>query len=227
MAMIRTILMDVDNTLLDFNKCASACMAEGLRELGLEYRPEMFPAFTDINDRLWAEIEQNRLTREGLHHIRWPWIFDKLGIEADGIAFERRFCELLFDSHEPVDGAVELLQYLSGKYDVYVASNASYAQQSNRLTLAGMAPFFKGLFVSSDLGAQKPSQAFFTACMERLGNPPKEEVLLIGDSLTADMRGGVDFGIATCWYNHNHQPRDIDLPVDYIVDHLREIQNIL
>lgn len=225
--MIRTILMDVDNTLLDFNKCASACMEEGFRDFGLEYRPEMFPAFLGINDRLWQEIEQDRLTREGLHHIRWPWIFDKLGVQADGVAFERRFCELLFDSHQPVDGAMELLRYLSGKYQVYVASNSSYAQQSNRLARAGMLPFLKGLFVSSELGAPKPSQAFFARCMERLGNPPKDEVLLIGDSLTADMQGGVDFGIPTCWYNHNHLPRDTGLPVDYIVEHLREIQDIL
>lgn len=225
--MIRTILMDVDNTLLDFNKCASASMAEGFRDFGLEYRPEMFPIFLDINDRLWREIEQDQLTRDGLHRIRWPWIFDKLGIEADGIAFERRFCELLFDSHEPVEGAMELLRYLSGKYDVYVASNSSYAQQFNRLTLAGMMPFLKGLFVSHELGAPKPSQAFFDICMERLGNPPKEEVMLIGDSLTADMQGGVDYGLPTCWYNHNHQPRNIGLPVDHIVEHLWEIQNIL
>lgn len=225
--MFRTILMDVDNTLLDFNKCAAACMEKGFQDLGLEYRSEMFPVFLRINDYLWQEIENDHLTREGLHQIRWPWIFDKLGVQADGVAFEERFCKLLFDSHEPVEGAMELLRYLSGKYDVYVASNASYAQQANRLTLAGMMPYLKGLFVSSELGARKPSQAFFALCMERLGNPPKDQVLLIGDSLTADMRGGVDFGLPTCWYNHNHQPRDAALPIDHVVEHLWEIQDIL
>lgn len=225
--MIRTILIDIDNTLLDFNKCAASSMAGAFQEFGLTYRQEMFPVFLEINDYLWREIEQSQLTREGLHHIRWPWIFDKLGISADGIAFERRFCALLFDSHEPVEGALELLQYLSGKYAVYAASNASTAQQKNRLALAGLLPYIRDLFVSQEIGSPKPSKAFFEACLRRLGDPPKDEILLIGDSLTADMQGGVDFGIRTCWYNHNHASHDIPLPVDYIADHLPEIQTFL
>lgn len=225
--MIRIILLDVDNTLLDFNKCSAASIQEGFREFGLTYRPEMFPVFLDINDRLWYEIEQGRLTREGLHNIRFPWIFDKLGIDADGVAFERRYAQLLHESHIPVDGAPELLEYLSGTYDLYVASNASEEQQAHRLRLAGMLRYFKGMFVSQEIGAPKPSRAFFERCMERLGDPPKEEVLLIGDSLTADMQGGVDFGLRTCWYNHNHLPRDTAPPVDYTVDHLREIMELL
>lgn len=226
-AMLTTILIDVDNTLLDFNKCASQSMAAGLAELGIPYRPEMFPEFLRINDHLWYEIEQGRLTREGLHRIRWPWIFDKLSIDADGVAFEERFCALLYESHEPVDGALEALQYLSGKYRVYVASNAATSQQTHRLDLAGMLPYLKGLFISQEIGAPKPSREFFERCVERLGGPPKEEVLLLGDSLTADMRGGVDFGLKTCWYNHNGASHDIPLPVDYIIDRMEDVKKIL
>ncbi len=225
--MISTILIDVDNTLLDFNKCAEASITQGFHELGIPCPQMLFPQFHRINDLLWREIEQGRLTREGLHNIRWPWIFDALGVSADGIAFERRFRQLLFDSHEPVDGAPEALRYLSGKYAVYVASNSSEDQQANRLRLAGMLPCIRGLFVSQQLGAPKPSSAFFEKCMERLGNPPKEEVLLLGDSLSADMRGGVDFGLRTCWYNHNGASHDIGLPVDFIIDRMADVKKIL
>ena len=225
--MIRTILIDIDNTLLDFHKCADRCIRQGFRELGLPYTDRTFPTFITINDQLWRDIEQGRLTREGLRQVRWDRIFRELDLRADGVAFERRYAQLLHESHIPVDGAPELLEYLSGTYDLYVASNASEEQQAHRLRLAGMLRYFKGMFVSQEIGAPKPSRAFFERCMERLGDPPKEEVLLIGDSLTADMQGGVDFGLRTCWYNHNHLPRDTAPPVDYTVDHLREIMEIL
>lgn len=225
--MIRIILLDVDNTLLDFNRCAAGAMEAGFRELGLPFRPEMLPVFLSINNRLWYEIEQGRLTRDGLHQIRWPWIFDKLGLTADGVAFERRFGQLLHESHEPVEGAPELLEYLSGKYALYVASNAAAEQQAHRLALAGMLPRFRGLFVSQEIGAAKPSREFFQRCMERLGNPPKDEVLLIGDSLTADIAGGAAFGLRTCWYDHDRLPHDAAPEADYIVDHLLEIPRFL
>ena len=225
--MIRTILIDIDNTLLDFHKCADACIRRGFRELGLPYTDRTFPTFITINDDLWRDIEQGRLTREGLRQVRWDRIFRELDLRADGVAFEDRFGELLFESHEPVEGALEALRYLSGKYAVYAASNASYAQQRHRLELAGMLPYIRDIFASREIGAAKPTPAFFAACLERIGNPPKDEVLLLGDSLTADVEGGIAFGLHTGWYNHAGAPHDIALPVDFIVDHLSQIPQYL
>lgn len=223
--MIRIVLIDVDNTLLDFDRCAAYAIETGMREVGLPYTEETYPAFREINERLWREIEKGNLKREGLTGIRWPWIFDRLGIRADGTAFEERFVRHLYDSHETVDGARELLEYLSGKYEVYAASNAPAGEQESRLTKAGLHPYLKGLFISQELGHPKPSREFFEACFRLLGEPPRDEVLLIGDSLTADMRGGVEFGIHTCWFNHDGRSHDIDLPVERIADRLEEIRS--
>ena len=122
---------------------------------------------------------------------------------------------------------MEALRYLSGKYAVYAASNASYAQQRHRLELAGMLPYVREIFASRELGAAKPTAAFFTACLERIGNPPKDEVLLLGDSLTADVEGGIAFGLHTGWYNHAGASHDIALPVDFIVNRLSQIPQYL
>lgn len=225
--MIRTILIDIDNTLLDFHKCADACIRQGFREWGLPYESHTFSTFLTINDSLWRQIEQGTLDRAGLALVRFPAIFRALGIEADGVAFERRFARLLCSSHEPVEGAPELLRYLAGKYPVYAASNSLHRQQVQRLELAGMAPYLKDLFTSERMGAQKPTAAFFAACMEKLGNPPKDEVLLIGDSLSADIGGALDFGIRAGWFNHDHASRDIGLPVEFIAEHLSEIPQYL
>ena len=140
--MIRTVLIDIDNTLLDFDRCAEASIRQGLAELGIPWPEGMFPVFRRVNDTLWREIEKGNLTRPGLRAIRWPWIFDRFGIDADGEAFEDRFVQLLWDSHEPVDGAEEVLRHLSARYAVYAASNAPAGEQENRLRLAGFDRWF-------------------------------------------------------------------------------------
>ena len=189
--MIKTVLMDIDNTVLDFDRCAESSIRQGLTELGIPCPEGMFPVFREINDILWREIEKGNLTRAGLRAIRWPWIF------------EDRFVRLLWDSHEPVDGAEEVLRQLSARYALYAASNAPAGEQQNRLRLAGFDRYFRGLFISQEMGAPKPSQAFFDACFARLGDPPREEVLLIGDSLTADIQGAVAYGLPCCWFDHD------------------------
>ena len=225
--MIRTVLIDIDNTLLDFHKCADACLRQGFSEWGLPYRADTFSTFLTVNDRLWHEIEQGRLDREGLGKVRFPTIFRALGIAADGEAFEARFAQLLCLSHEPVEGAMELLRYLAGKYPVYAASNSRHDQQVQRLGLAGMTPFLQEIFTSERLGAPKPSAAFFSACLAAIGNPPKDEVVLIGDSLEADIRGALDFGIRAGWFCYAGQPRDSGLPVEFTVRRLSEIPQYL
>ena len=153
--MIRTVLIDIDNTLLDFDRCAEASIRQGLAELGLPWPKGMFPVFRRVNDTLWREIEKGNLTRPGLRAIRWPWIFDRFGIDADGEAVEDRFVQLLWDSHEPVDGAEEVLRHLSARYAVYAASNAPAGEQENRLRLAGFDRYFQGLFIFYFIGKRR------------------------------------------------------------------------
>jgi 2-haloacid dehalogenase len=223
---IRYILMDVDNTLLDFDRCAESAMRRALDEAGLPWEARMFPVFTVRNNALWEQVEQGSITAETLYRIRWNLIFEELGIPADGQAFEGRFHAFLAESHETVPGAEALVRYLSGRYAVYVASNASYAQQARRLELAGLREYIRELFVSQRVGFSKPDPRFFAHCLTALNAAP-EETVLIGDSLSADIRGGLDAGLHTCWYNPAGRVPDETCRPEWTVRKLEEIRRIL
>jgi len=223
--MIEAILLDVDNTLLDFNACARESMISACQALDVSWSEAMFSVFLRVNDALWREIEAGRLTVEELYRRRWSSIFRELGIPGDGEAFERCFLSYLEESACPVEGALELVAYLSEKYTLCVASNAPYEQQCGRLARAGLLPWFQHLFISERIGAAKPSKAFFDACLAELALE-REEVMIIGDSLTADIQGGADYGLKTCWFCPDGlEPKLV--PADHRVSTLTEIKSFL
>lgn len=226
--MVKAVFLDVDNTLLDFDKCGAAAMRQGFEELGFPFEERMyFDTFANINEPLWKKIERGELTKEVLFAIRWNLVFDALGIKGDGPAFEKRFHDILLSTAIPVDGAVELAAYLHEKYTVCVASNAFYHQQVRRLTLAGIAPYIDHYFISERLGADKPNKAFFDAALASLPGIQPDECIMIGDSLTADIAGGANAGIPTVWFNRLNVPVPKDCKADDIVTSLAEIQHIL
>lgn len=199
--MIKAVLIDIDDTVLDFNKCAAWAMQIAMEENGLKYDSSMFPVFRRVNNGFWSRLEKNEITFEYLVANRFNAIFKDLGITFDGTIIESRFRELLHESTEEVDGARDLLVYLHEKYKIYAVSNALQAQQENRLKKDGLIKYFDGIYTSEMLGASKPSHAFFDAFFARVGDLKKDEVVLIGDSLSADISGGKKYGLMTCWFN--------------------------
>lgn len=225
--MLTTVLIDVDNTLLDFNKCVKETIGVMFKRHNLELSDAVFPVFKEVNDMLWLRIEAGELDRQGLYKVRWKMIFERLGIDKDGPSFENEFRLAFSESKQTVEGAYELLEYLSKKYTVCAASNASAWQQNKRLRNTDMMKYLTHLFISEELGAPKPKKEFFDKCLERLGNIPKEEVVLIGDSLSADINGGVAYGIKTIWFNYDNAPVTDDIRADIIVNSLAEIRNYI
>ena len=225
--MIKAVLMDIDDTLLDFGRSARAAMRQAFTEYGLPFSEQAYAAFTRINDELWSALERGELTAQELFARRWNAIFSALGIEADGPRFEQRFLSLLHATAIPVAGAAEACRYLSGKYILCAASNAFHDQQVNRLTIAGLMPYFSHVFVSETLGYRKPQKAFFDACRAFLSSVAANECVMIGDSLTADIAGGKNAGMKTIWYNHAHRPVPEHCEADQIVDSLLKLKNLL
>lgn len=225
--MITTVLIDVDNTLLDFNECAGATIKKQFEKWNLQYNEKVFPVFKEVNDMLWLKIETGEIDKPTLYKLRWKTIFELLGIDADGLQFETEFREAFSDSKQAVEGAYEILEYLADKYTVCVASNASYQQQIKRLTNADMMKYLTHIFNSEQIGAPKPEKKFFDVCLERLGNIPKENIIMIGDSLSADIKGGIQYGIKTLWFNYDKMPVTDAVKADYIVDTLEEIKKYL
>lgn len=161
---------------------------------------------------------------EKLLETRFNSLFERVGVKADGIAFETAFHEGLAESAVAVDGAKEVLEYLASKYNVYVASNAPLSQQAKRLKKAGFDKYIKGYFVSAEIGYLKPNKEFFDACFAKLDEKP-QDVYMIGDSLTADINGARNYGINTIWFDKYRTEKQADC--DYTVTDLFQIRNIL
>ena len=225
--MIKTVLLDIDNTLLDFNESAKLTMQKAFGELGIEYRDGIFETFLRVNDSLWRKIELKEMTRQELHKVRWRLVFDKVKINADGDEMERLFLDNLQNFAVPIDGALDIVKYLSAKYAVFTASNAPYLQQVKRLTIAGIIPYVKGILNFESQGIHKPQRQFFEECLKALAPAKHDEIALIGDSLSADMEGGKSVGFTTVWFNYARTGKLASEICDHTVKSLSEIKNIL
>lgn len=231
--MPKVIFIDIDDTILSFQGYVREAMISGFQAFGIgPFEESMFSVFHEINSKLWHRLEEGTLTFEELKRIRWNLIFTALGFEADGVKFEEYFRDRLFDSAIPETGAMELLEYLKGKYVLCAASNGPFLQQKNRLRVGGMLDFFSHLFISEEIGYAKPSPEFFQVCMERLhaksdGKLLPRDVMIIGDSLSSDIAGGIAFGLQTLYYNPKKKPVPSEIRPDYMVNTLSEIKNIL
>ncbi len=220
------VFIDIDDTLLDFTKCANDAIKSACNKFGVPYTTTLVDTFHPINLDLWHRLEKKEVTKEKLFDTRFQIVFDKLGIKADGIAFETAFRENFHESAILVDGARDLLEYLRSKYKVYVASNASMHQQTNRMKRAELDGYIDGYFVSEEIGFPKPQKEFFDACFKALPDVKPQDVVMIGDSLSADIKGACEYGLKTIWYNHRNEPT-ADVKCDYIVSRLSEVKNIL
>jgi len=231
--MIKAVLIDIDNTILDFDAYVREGMKSGFEKFGLPpYEDYMYEVFWQINSKMWKDIEDGVFTYEELLKTRWNTVFAALGFSADGVEFEKHFKGCLFESAIPIDGAYELLDYLKARYPLYVASNGAYAQQVNRLTKGNMLGYFKRLFISEKIGFSKPAAEFFDYCLNSISNDVgekllPEELLIIGDSLSSDIGGAIDYGIKTCYFDRYKAGKGADIPIDYRVTSLLEIKSFL
>lgn len=218
------ILIDIDNTILDFDECARQGIIEGFKDINMPYTEDIFLEFLKVNKMLWEQFESKIITNARLHEIRFNTIFSNLNLDIDGHAFEAAFRERLHVSHIPVNGAEDMLKYLFSKYYLSVASNGTLFQQTERVRLAGFTKYFSHLFVSSEVGFQKPDVRFFDKVLDTL-KIDKDNIVFIGDSLSADIQGGINAGIDTIWFN----PKKIagDLAPTYEINSLDQIKNIL
>lgn len=235
--MIKVVLIDIDNTLLDFDAYVQNAMKDGFEIFNLgPFDDYMFQVFEQINTEMWQRIEEGSLTYEELLQERWNKIFSALNISFDGCRFEKYFRDCLFDSAISVTGAENILTYLKDRYTLCVASNGPYEQQLNRLKRGKMFSYFSKFFISEKIGASKPSKKFFLHCLSELNAERKQqgeceilpsEMIMIGDSLTSDIVGAINSGIKTCFFDKNMSGKTDDLPIDYVINTLDDIRTFL
>ena len=227
--MYKYLFWDVDGTVLDF-LAAESCAIKALfkkYELG-ECTDEMIEVYSKINSKYWGFLEKNKMTKSEILVGRFLEFFDLFGIDRDlAETFNKDYQEELGEYIVFVKDAEEVLLDEKGKYMLVAVTNGTKVAQKKKLSRSGLDKVFDAVFISEDVGFEKPNIEYFEYIFEKLNIEDKKGVLIIGDSLTSDMKGGVLAGIDTCWYNPLHKPNNLDINITYEIDELVKLKEIL
>jgi YjjG family noncanonical pyrimidine nucleotidase len=218
---------DADGTLFDFDQAEGIALEQAFQSLDAPFDGECLAAYRRINQQLWQALERRTITSDVLPVRRFELLLEALQLPCSPAQLSAAYLEQLALRAELVDGALEVLHALRDRYRFAIVTNGLQAVQRSRLDRSPIREYIAELIISEEVGAAKPRPDFFEAAFARLGYPDKSEVLLIGDSLTSDMQGGVGYGLATCWYNPSGDPRPDDLPITHEITHLRDLLEIL
>ena len=225
--MIEFLFLDLDDTILDFHKAERLAIAKTFRDFGIDPTDEVLHRYHLINKSCWERLERNEWTREQVLVNRFGILFAEYGVEADPAACARAYEKNLSIGHYFLPGAEEAVDRLSKKYRLFLASNGTASVQKGRMTSANLYRFFEKVFVSQELGANKPSEDFFCRACAQIPDYDPAKAMMVGDSLTSDILGGIRAGMRTCWVNPSHVPARDDIPADYEIESLAQLEALL
>ena len=223
------LLFDLDHTLLDFDAAEDIALSQLLKEEeGVVDIQAYKDYYVPMNKALWKDLEQKKITKAELINTRFAKLFAHFGIEKDGAYLAERYQFFLSKQGQTFPGVEDLLKKLISKgYELYAATNGITYIQTGRLEQSGIAPFFKEIFISEQLHTQKPDAEFYEKIGARIPNFDKNQTLMIGDSLSADIQGGNNAGIDTIWYNPHHLENKTQAQPTYEVDSYQALLEIL
>lgn len=224
---ITSILFDVDDTLLNFKAGQRQAIDKLFTEQGLVLTTTMRELYEAKNDQLWSDLEKGLVNREYVLAERFTYIFKEYGLVKDGAEMDQIFRAHLANETIFMEDALEIVKELSQSYNLYIVTNGVAVTQYRRLEKSGLAPFFKGVYISEEVGYQKPMNEFFDCVFEKSPEIVKEETIIVGDSLTADIQGGLNTGIQTCWYNPEKQTNTTSVSPDFEINHLKQLKKII
>ncbi len=229
MGKYKTVLWDLDQTLLDFDRSMDYAIRAVFRQYGLDIDEAAVARYDTINRNHWERLERGEIGKEEVTVGRFRVLLKELGIghvrpEEMAVSYQ----EALGSVYYYIDGAKELVSRLHDEgFNQYVVTNGVNATQSNKMRLSGLDRIMDGVFVSELMGYPKPMKGYFDACFAVLPEGTRETSILVGDSLTSDMRGANNAGITACWFNPGGKARDVDVHIDYEIKRLEELLPIL
>ena len=225
--MIEFLFLDLDDTILDFHKAERIALSGTIRSFGIEPTEEVLGRYHVINKWHWEQLELGTMTRAEVLLGRFAMLFEERGITVDPEAVARAYEKNLGIGHWFLPGAEEAVDTLSKKYRLFLASNGTASVQKGRMTSANLYRFFEKVFVSQEIGHNKPSKAYFDACFAAIPDFDPEKAMIVGDSLSSDIQGGINAGIKTCWVNPAHAPAKEGIRPDYEIEALHQLPALL
>ena len=225
--MINTVLLDLDDTIFDFKACEKQALSAALKECGLLFSSIDISDYSKINDLMWKLLEKGEIKREELRTRRFEVFLKRYDVHPEASTFADVYMEKLAETDVLIDGARELLAYLSKNYRLYAVTNGYVQTQSGRIERADIGKYFNDIFISQIVGAPKPQKAFFDYCAAHIPGFSLDNTVLIGDSPTSDISGGNEYGIFTIRYNPARLPNPHDILPQREVFALSELPDLL
>lgn len=224
--MIKAIFFDIDDTIFDFRQCAHSAFRDACAAVKITPSEDAWQTFCRIDASLWKAQKEGRLTVAEVVRFRAEHFTGAVSAPMQASAFQQAFQRALSGQTVLVPGADHVIRSLSGRFPLFAASNGMLKIQLSRLKSAGLLSCFSDVFVSDEIGFEKPDSRFFKECLHRIHLRP-EEVLMVGDSLQADIAGGIESNLKTCWLNRTKQSSPSSLIPDYELRALPELLTLL
>ena len=221
------LLLDADDTILDFIRCEESALKDALEAAGLPSGREIIDGYSEINMKYWKMLERREITRERLTYARFEEFASHFGFDTDTNALAEEYASSLAYQHFLFPGALDCCRELAKDRKLYIITNGIGPVQEKRIADSGLLPYVKDVFISDYIGAVKPSPQYFMKVAERIPGFDREAALVVGDSLSSDIRGGIDAGIDVCWVNPAGKPVPDGMKIDYVIDRFVRLPELL
>ena len=221
------LLFDADGTLFDYDAAEKHALEASFGQIGYPFKQDYLAEYRRINHQIWLDFEQGKITQERLKTQRFELLFDAINLDADPAEFSEKYLDNLAKGTFLIDGAGDILKALENTFNLAIITNGLTRVQQPRFEKSPISSYFKAIIISEEVGAAKPEPAIFDIAFERMEQPAKEDVLIIGDSLTADIQGGYNYGIDTCWFNPKHYHNTLAIAPTFEIQTLSELPRLL
>lgn len=220
------LMFDADGTLFDYYKAEENALRLTFEQLDHPFEVNYISIYRNINGKIWLEFEQDNIDQVTLRTRRFELLFEAINLQADAQRFSAQYLINLSNRTDLIEGAEKLVQGLAEKCKLAIITNGLADVQRPRFKQSAIHEYFDAIIISEEVGAAKPKPKIFDVAFAEMDHPAKDQVLIIGDSLTSDMQGGVNYGIDTCWFNPDDKTNGT-LPCTYEISQLSELPPLL
>ena len=221
-------LFDADNTLYDYDKAETNALSLTFTRCGFEYSENIRTRYREINTQVWQSYERGEISKADLQTIRFDRLFNELSIWHDTTDFNAKYLAELGRGTFLMDGAIEICREITScSKQIFIVTNGILATQEARIKHSLIKDYITDFFVSEFVGYQKPEREYFSYVLANIPPVSKDKILIIGDSLSADIAGGNIAGIDSCWYNPHGNKNDTTAIPTYEINHFNELRKFI